>query len=146
MSSLGPLTAVFSPPSYCETYFDGVSAVTTFFAIEESSTVFVVNVITEPDGVGMDSTTFTETSASVSVTTSIFSDHYYLQGPNPVQSPSCFPPNYDPAMTAYYSPGLYCPSGYFSAYETSSLPEGEASMVTRVTCCPSVGSARLVEV
>ncbi|KXX75889.1 Phosphoinositide 3-kinase regulatory subunit 5 [Madurella mycetomatis] len=48
--------------------------------------------------------------------------------------PSCLPPGFSTAATDfYYSPGIACPSGYWTAcYDTTGVPS-----ITTVTCCPT---------
>ncbi|KAM5348856.1 hypothetical protein ACJ41O_008679 [Fusarium nematophilum] len=50
---------------------------------------------------------------------------------------SCLPRNFDPAPTAYYSPGTACPSGYTAQEScTRSSGRGGSAQQTTVTCCP----------
>jgi hypothetical protein len=54
-------------------------------------------------------------------------------------STSCLPPLFNEKATAYYSPGLDCPSGYATGcYDT----EGVKS-ITTVTCCPVRGEVTM---
>ncbi|KAK4230290.1 hypothetical protein QBC38DRAFT_496817 [Podospora fimiseda] len=48
-----------------------------------------------------------------------------------ISSSQCLPPNYEPASSFYYSPGI-CPSGYELACSSTVGAE------TRGTCCPSL--------
>ncbi|KAF4965933.1 hypothetical protein FSARC_6320 [Fusarium sarcochroum] len=47
---------------------------------------------------------------------------------------SCLPDDFDPAPSAYYSPGIACPSGY-SAQKSCTRSSGSGDKTT-VTCCP----------
>ncbi|KAM6520804.1 hypothetical protein FSOLCH5_005585 [Fusarium solani] len=47
---------------------------------------------------------------------------------------SCLPDDFDPAPTAYYSPGTACPSGYTAQRSCTRSNSGDDR--TTVTCCP----------
>ncbi|KAM0426202.1 hypothetical protein ACHAPT_008552 [Fusarium lateritium] len=47
---------------------------------------------------------------------------------------SCLPDDFDPAPTAYYSPGTACPSGYTAQRSCTRSASGDDK--TTVTCCP----------
>lgn len=48
--------------------------------------------------------------------------------------PSCLPSGFSTAQSAFFSPGIICPSGYYSAcHDTAGI-----ATVTTVTCCPSL--------
>lgn len=48
--------------------------------------------------------------------------------------PSCLPSGFSTAQSAFFSPGIICPSGYYSAcHDTAGI-----ASVTTVTCCPSL--------
>ncbi|KAK4147569.1 uncharacterized protein C8A04DRAFT_24828 [Dichotomopilus funicola] len=51
--------------------------------------------------------------------------------------PSCLPPRFSTSDASfYYSPGIACPSGYWTAcHDTAGV-----STITTVTCCPTIGS------
>lgn len=71
---------------------------------------------------------------------------YEMMGPPPV-SDSCYPSNFNPVSTAYYSPAM-CPSGY-SAAKTETLTI-ESLTETKHVCCPTyalphLNSKRLVQ-
>ncbi|KAL6867021.1 hypothetical protein J3F83DRAFT_102709 [Trichoderma novae-zelandiae] len=51
-------------------------------------------------------------------------------------STSCLPKGFHTDQTAYFSPGLVCPSGYYSACHDNIGAES----VTTVTCCPTYGN------
>lgn len=54
-------------------------------------------------------------------------------------STSCLPPSAGTAATDFFSPGIACPSGYYSAcHDTRGV-----SSVTTVTCCPFRGDVSL---
>ncbi|KAK4149071.1 hypothetical protein C8A00DRAFT_19204 [Chaetomidium leptoderma] len=54
--------------------------------------------------------------------------------------PSCLPPGFSTSNSAFfYSPGIACPSGYWTACHDTS---GVAS-ITTVTCCPTYGDLSL---
>ena len=57
--------------------------------------------------------------------------HYFLQGPP--STSDCLPLNYQPASTAYYSPGR-CPVGYTPA--CSQVNSIDTLTETTQTCCP----------
>ncbi|KAK4647824.1 uncharacterized protein QC761_104750 [Podospora bellae-mahoneyi] len=46
--------------------------------------------------------------------------------------PTCLPPGFDTESTSFFSPGIACPSGYWSACSDSK----GVSTITTVTCCP----------
>ncbi|KAK0667331.1 hypothetical protein QBC41DRAFT_228703 [Cercophora samala] len=46
--------------------------------------------------------------------------------------PTCLPPGFDTESTSFFSPGVACPSGYWSACSDSK----GVSTITTVTCCP----------
>lgn len=50
--------------------------------------------------------------------------------------PSCMPPGFTGASSAFFSPGIACPSGYWTACHDTT---GVAS-ITTVTCCPTYGA------
>jgi len=54
----------------------------------------------------------------------------------PVSTDGCFPPNYDFATDAYYSPG-FCPAGYTAGCMTPLPAKGLVASETTVTCCPT---------
>jgi hypothetical protein len=56
---------------------------------------------------------------------------------NPQGTASCLPSGIDPLRTSFFSPGLYCPSGYTNACSTT-VTIGSAKE-TQVTCCPLYG-------
>ncbi|KAK1833852.1 putative transmembrane alpha-helix domain-protein [Podospora conica] len=48
--------------------------------------------------------------------------------------PSCLPQGFSTAQSAFFSPGVVCPSGYYSAcHDTAGI-----ATVTTVTCCPAL--------
>ncbi|KAK0751653.1 hypothetical protein B0T18DRAFT_73792 [Schizothecium vesticola] len=48
--------------------------------------------------------------------------------------PSCLPSGFSTAQSAFFSPGIFCPSGYYSAcHDTAGI-----ASVTTVTCCPAL--------
>ncbi|KPM41989.1 hypothetical protein AK830_g4550 [Neonectria ditissima] len=49
---------------------------------------------------------------------------------------SCLPSGFDPAPTAYYSPGWDCPSGY-AAPSSCTRDDGSDATAYTVTCCPT---------
>ncbi|PON29908.1 hypothetical protein TGAM01_v201274 [Trichoderma gamsii] len=49
---------------------------------------------------------------------------------------SCLPKGFHTDQTSYFSPGLACPSGYYSACHDNI----GASRITTVTCCPTLAS------
>jgi hypothetical protein len=51
--------------------------------------------------------------------------------------PSCLPPNFSTSDSSFfYSPGIACPSGYWTAcHDTAGV-----SSITTVTCCPTYGA------
>ncbi|KAK1242284.1 hypothetical protein MKX07_000270 [Trichoderma sp. CBMAI-0711] len=51
-------------------------------------------------------------------------------------STSCVPKGFHTDETSYFSPGLICPSGYYSACHDNI----GARTITTVTCCPTYGS------
>ncbi|KAL6884953.1 hypothetical protein HDV57DRAFT_406505 [Trichoderma longibrachiatum] len=51
-------------------------------------------------------------------------------------STSCVPKGFHTDETSYFSPGLVCPSGYYSACHDNI----GARTITTVTCCPTYGS------
>ncbi|KAF2110951.1 hypothetical protein BDV96DRAFT_583181 [Lophiotrema nucula] len=59
---------------------------------------------------------------------------YFLQGQT--STASCFPANYDPHTTAFYSPG-FCPSGYTPVGAREGKP---LSTDGTQTCCPTYAS------
>ncbi|OKL63661.1 hypothetical protein UA08_00386 [Talaromyces atroroseus] len=60
--------------------------------------------------------------------------NYIQLGPTPTSNNDCYPPQFTPATTAYYSPGI-CPSGYIMA--CSNIVSINSVSETRATCCPS---------
>lgn len=52
---------------------------------------------------------------------------------------SCMPPGFTGASSAFFSPGIACPSGYWTACHDTT---GVAS-ITTVTCCPTYGDISL---
>ncbi|KAK4200213.1 hypothetical protein QBC40DRAFT_280452 [Triangularia verruculosa] len=50
--------------------------------------------------------------------------------------PTCLPPGFDTESTSFFSPGVACPSGYWSACSDSK----GVSTITTVTCCPTYRS------
>ncbi|KAK3997053.1 hypothetical protein QBC44DRAFT_106600 [Cladorrhinum sp. PSN332] len=54
-----------------------------------------------------------------------------IQGPLFTNDPSCFPRDYEPGATNYYSPA-FCPAGYTTACSSVET----ASQETAVACCP----------
>ncbi|KAH6842991.1 hypothetical protein B0I37DRAFT_208767 [Chaetomium sp. MPI-CAGE-AT-0009] len=54
--------------------------------------------------------------------------------------PSCLPPDFSASDSSFfYSPGIACPSGYWTAcHDTTGV-----SSITTVTCCPTYGSISL---
>ncbi|KAH7359737.1 hypothetical protein BKA66DRAFT_472336 [Pyrenochaeta sp. MPI-SDFR-AT-0127] len=48
---------------------------------------------------------------------------------------SCLPASFTPTSEFFYSPGLYCPSGYNSACSSSQIVGDETATI--VTCCPT---------
>ncbi|KAK0728917.1 hypothetical protein B0T21DRAFT_349861 [Apiosordaria backusii] len=50
--------------------------------------------------------------------------------------PTCLPPGFDTESTSFFSPGIACPSGYWSACSDSK----GVSTITTVTCCPTYRS------
>ncbi|EAQ85080.1 hypothetical protein CHGG_09094 [Chaetomium globosum CBS 148.51] len=55
-------------------------------------------------------------------------------------SPSCLPPSFSTSDSSFfYSPGIACPSGYWTAcHDTTGV-----SSITTVTCCPTYGDISL---
>ncbi|KAK0656873.1 hypothetical protein B0T16DRAFT_385506 [Cercophora newfieldiana] len=53
------------------------------------------------------------------------------------QTESCLPSGFNSAPTAFFSPGIACPSGYWGACTNS---EGVSS-ITTITCCPTRGTS-----
>ncbi|RDW59950.1 hypothetical protein BP6252_13037 [Coleophoma cylindrospora] len=54
-------------------------------------------------------------------------------------STSCLPPGFQLSSTDYFSPGIVCPAGYFSAcHDTTGVVS-----ITTVTCCPTQGDITL---
>lgn len=51
-------------------------------------------------------------------------------------SKSCLPKSFHTDQTSYFSPGLACPTGYYSACHDNN----GASRITTVTCCPTLAS------
>lgn len=51
-------------------------------------------------------------------------------------SSSCLPKGFHTEQTSYFSPGLVCPTGYYSACHDNI----GASKITTVTCCPTFGA------
>lgn len=51
-------------------------------------------------------------------------------------SKSCLPKGFHTDQTSYFSPGLACPTGYYSACHDNI----GASRITTVTCCPTFGT------
>jgi hypothetical protein len=51
-------------------------------------------------------------------------------------STSCLPKGFHTEQTSYFSPGLACPTGYYSACHDNI----GASTITTVTCCPTFGT------
>ncbi|KAL7792444.1 hypothetical protein V8C37DRAFT_124222 [Trichoderma ceciliae] len=51
-------------------------------------------------------------------------------------SKSCLPKGFHTDQTSYFSPGLICPTGYYSACHDNI----GAKSITTVTCCPTFGS------
>ncbi|KAK4231146.1 hypothetical protein QBC38DRAFT_440265 [Podospora fimiseda] len=54
----------------------------------------------------------------------------------PVFDSSCFPPGFATEERSFFSPGIACPSGYYSACTGAPV-----SSITTVTCCPVVSSS-----
>ncbi|KAK4103218.1 hypothetical protein N658DRAFT_407320, partial [Parathielavia hyrcaniae] len=56
------------------------------------------------------------------------------------QDPSCLPPGFSTSNSAFFfSPGIACPSGYWTAcHDTTGV-----STITTVTCCPTYGDISL---
>ena len=52
---------------------------------------------------------------------------------------TCLPSGFAPEATNYFSPGLVCPSSYYSACQDNH----GVSSITTVTCCPSQGNVAL---
>ena len=52
---------------------------------------------------------------------------------------SCLPTGFSTDATAFFSPGIACPSGYYSACHDTSGFES----ITTVTCCPTRGDIKL---
>lgn len=84
---------------------------------------FTVNALT---------TTFTPPATC---TGAYYSNGVYVVGENK----SCKPSGFADASTDYFSPGLACPSGYYTACHDNA---GVAS-ITTVTCCPALGRISL---
>ncbi|KAM7206209.1 hypothetical protein V8F33_000495, partial [Rhypophila sp. PSN 637] len=62
----------------------------------------------------------------------------YVQGPLYESGSDCYPSGYEPAPSAYYSPGLSCPQGYTAA--CSNVATVGTAMVETETawiCCPT---------
>ncbi|KAN0071447.1 hypothetical protein V8E54_010043 [Elaphomyces granulatus] len=81
-------------------------------------------------------TTFTPPSSCVSS----FSNTYKLLDNDalivgPISPDACFPSNYKDVPNGYYSPGLFCPSGYDTACK--SINTQGSSTETVITCCPT---------
>ncbi|KAK4451423.1 phosphoinositide 3-kinase regulatory subunit 5 [Podospora aff. communis PSN243] len=53
------------------------------------------------------------------------------------QTASCLPTGFNPAPTAFFSPGIACPSGYW----TACIDSRGVSSITTVTCCPTRGTS-----
>jgi hypothetical protein len=53
------------------------------------------------------------------------------------QTASCLPTGFNSAPTAFFSPGIACPSGYW----TACINSRGASSITTVTCCPTRGTS-----
>lgn len=105
MSNLGPLTTTFTPPSTCTQGY--------YRIMERDS-----EVVTLSDG---------------EVSTSSGIRNYEMLGP--VETDDCYPDDFVPTESVYYSPGI-CPSGYRAA--CSNGPEAFADVrETTITCCPT---------
>ncbi|KAK0632606.1 hypothetical protein B0T14DRAFT_560281 [Immersiella caudata] len=50
---------------------------------------------------------------------------------------SCLPARFNSAPTAFFSPGIFCPSGYW----TACINSRGVSSITTVTCCPTRGTS-----
>lgn len=61
-------------------------------------------------------------------------DHFPVQGGPPfLQRPGCYPRDFIPVSTSYYSPGI-CPSAYTVACSSTLIDQGQE--VTAHVCCP----------
>lgn len=80
------------------------------------------------------------TAACVAGTAAVVCQYFQLGVTAPTSD--CFPSGFDPSSTAFFSPGLACPSGYATACSSvASLASGGRE--TRATCCPSYVAAFL---
>ncbi|CAI6254987.1 unnamed protein product [Periconia digitata] len=69
-------------------------------------------------------------------TSSTTSHEYNFFGQPLDRAEDCYPPNYNPASTAYYSPAK-CPSGYSAATGTTKIIS-ETLTETAEVCCPTI--------
>ncbi|KAH7311318.1 hypothetical protein B0I35DRAFT_481297 [Stachybotrys elegans] len=90
-------------------------------------------------------TTFTRPTDACSDSTDIYrivtreGSGHFVQGP--IELESCFPENYNPNRSAYYSPGV-CPDGYTIACSRTSS-SGSATE-TYHTCCPIINNFQCI--
>lgn len=84
---------------------------------------FTVNALT---------TTFTPPATC---TGAYFSNGIFVLG----EDTACKPSGFADASTDYFSPGLACPSGYYTACHDNA----GVSSITTVTCCPAIGDISL---
>lgn len=89
---------------------------------------------------GAFTTTFVPVASCLSSLDNLYSE---FDGPifqGPVSVDDCFPANYKPSPSYFYSPGV-CPSGDISACSSSSMLSDETE--TTVTCYPTFVLPRL---
>lgn len=98
----------------------------------------VSHTITTPNmSLGPLTTTFTPPATC----TASFADFYQQPAvggdyAGPLRTSNCFPPNYQSARTAFYSPASICPHGLASACSRVTSTAVSAAPETIITCCP----------